>query len=177
MKKISFTTRAFTYALTIVNLTLLIVKTNILDLPIQKKKDAINYTTAFLVIGGTTLSRGLTLEGLVSTYFLRSSTQADTLMQMGRWFGYRHGYELLPRLWLSEKAIKQFEFMSLLDTDIRKTFNTMQILDQKPSEYAPKIMNTPKYSFIRITSKNKMQRAEEVDLDFRGDQTQTTTFF
>ena len=53
---------------------------------------------AFIVIGGATLSRGLTLEGLVCTYFLRSVRQADTLMQMGRWFGYRKGYELYPRI-------------------------------------------------------------------------------
>ena len=55
-----------------------------------------NIAPAFLVIGGNTLSRGLTLEGLISTYFLRPAKCADTLMQMGRWFGYRHGYELLP---------------------------------------------------------------------------------
>lgn len=49
---------------------------------------------AFIVVGGNTLSRGLTLEGLTTTYFLRTTNQADTLMQMGRWFGYRKGYEL-----------------------------------------------------------------------------------
>ena len=45
-----------------------------------------------IVIGGDKLSRGLTLEGLTISYFTRSSNTYDTLMQMGRWFGFRPGY-------------------------------------------------------------------------------------
>ena len=45
-----------------------------------------------IVIGGDKLSRGLTLEGLTVSYFTRSSNTYDTLMQMGRWFGFRQGY-------------------------------------------------------------------------------------
>ncbi|WP_322560418.1 Z1 domain-containing protein, partial [Staphylococcus haemolyticus] len=67
---------------------------------------------AFIVIGGNTLSRGLTLEGLTTTYFLRTTNQADTLMQMGRWFGYRKGYEIFPRVWLDNMANKRFLFLS-----------------------------------------------------------------
>ena len=58
---------------------------------------------AFIVIGGNTLSRGLTIEGLVSTYFLRPTKFGDSLVQMGRWFGYRKGYELFPRVWMDRK--------------------------------------------------------------------------
>ena len=50
-------------------------------------------------VGGDKLSRGLTLPGLMVSYFLRTSRMYDTLMQMGRWFGYRDGYEDLPNIY------------------------------------------------------------------------------
>ena len=53
-----------------------------------------------IAVGGFSLSRGLTLEGLVVSYFLRNSMMYDTLLQMGRWFGYRRGYEDLCRVWM-----------------------------------------------------------------------------
>lgn len=134
-------------------------------------------TPAFIVIGGSTLSRGLTLEGLVSTYFLRSTTQADTLMQMGRWFGYRRGYELLPRIWLSKQTLKQFKFLSILDHELRKEIHEMEINDVTPSEYGPRVSTHPKASFIRVTAKNRMQSAEEVDIDYSGSSHQTVVFY
>lgn len=57
-----------------------------------------------IAVGGLSLSRGLTLEGLVVSYFLRNSMMYDTLLQMGRWFGYRPGYEDLCRVWMPEEA-------------------------------------------------------------------------
>src|SRR5204863_2247591 len=57
-----------------------------------------------IAVGGFSLSRGLTLEGLSITYFLRNSVMYDTLMQMGRWFGYRPGYDDLCRIWMPEDA-------------------------------------------------------------------------
>lgn len=131
---------------------------------------------AFIVVGGTTLSRGLTLEGLISTYFLRSVGQADTLMQMGRWFGYRVKYELIPRIWLTRKTISQFEFLSDLDLSLRNEISQMESRGQLPNQYGPKIKNTPMYNFIRITSKKKMQSAIAAEYDFRGAFMQTTLF-
>lgn len=80
---------------------------------------------AFLVIGGNTLSRGLTIEGLISTYFLRPAGCADTLMQMGRWFGYRKGYELIPRIWLSMRVRDQFRFIAEMDQKLRNEIKDM----------------------------------------------------
>ena len=131
---------------------------------------------AFIVIGGATLSRGLTIEGLVSTYFLRSVGQADTLMQMGRWFGYRKGYELLPRLWITEKTKQQFEFLADLDKDLRDEIEQMEIMGIKPENYGPKVKNTPKCSLIRITAKNRMQSAQASDMDYTGGTIQTYMF-
>jgi hypothetical protein len=53
-----------------------------------------------ILVGGTKLSRGFTVEGLTTTYYRRKTKQADTLMQMGRWFGFRTGYRDLVRLYI-----------------------------------------------------------------------------
>lgn len=131
---------------------------------------------AFIVIGGATLSRGLTIEGLISTFFLRSVSQADTLMQMGRWFGYRRGYELLPRLWITSKTNDQFKFLSALDQELRDEIHEMETLGKSPAQYGPRVKNTPKASFIRITAKNRMQSAKSTDMDFSGSFNQTYLF-
>ena len=131
---------------------------------------------AFLVIGGATLSRGLTLEGLVSTFFLRSVKQADTLMQMGRWFGYRRGYELYPRLWITDTARVQFEFLSSLDQELREEIHMMEVTGLKPSEYAAKVRNSPRLQLIRITAKNRMQSAMNAEMDYSGSFNQTHIF-
>lgn len=131
---------------------------------------------AFIVIGGATLSRGLTIEGLVSTFFLRSVSQADTLMQMGRWFGYRKGYELLPRIWITPKTNDQFKFLAALDQELRDEIHEMDTLGKSPSQYGPRVKNTPKASFIHITAKNRMQSAKPTDMDYSGSYNQTYLF-
>lgn len=133
------------------------------------------FAPAFLVVGGNTLSRGLTLEGLVCTYFSREVRQADSLMQMGRWFGYRRGYELLPRIWLTTKGQERFEFLTELDTDLRT--NLTQYRSQvTPKEYGPLIMNTPGVSFMTLTSAGKSQNMTEADMNFAGANLQTIHF-
>lgn len=131
---------------------------------------------AFIVVGGATLSRGLTIEGLMSTFFLRSVGQADTLMQMGRWFGYRKNYELLPRIWVTRKTQLQFEFLAALDQELRDEIQYMDVNGRSPAEYGPKVKNSPKLSFIRITAKNKMQSATDSTMDYSGASNQTYLF-
>lgn len=131
---------------------------------------------AFIVVGGNTLSRGLTIEGLISTYFLRSSCQADSLMQMGRWFGYRQGYEMLPRIWMTRDTLEKFQFLAVLEDELRQDLYDYMLLGKSPLEYGPRVKNTPKASWLRITAKNKMQGAVEVDLDFTGTRNQTIHF-
>ena len=124
-----------------------------------EKSSGLDFSTAFIVIGGATLSRGLTIEGLISTYFLRSTKQADTLMQMGRWFGYRRGYELLQRIWLTENAVRQFEFLADMDSELRENIYRMELFNKKPKDYAVVIKQSPAVNLIRITSENRMQSA------------------
>lgn len=131
---------------------------------------------AFIVIGGATLSRGLTLEGLISTFFIRSVGQADTLMQMGRWFGYRKNYELLPRIWMTQKTKEQFKFLAALDQELRDEIQYMDVNGRSPAEYGPKVKNSPKVSFIRITAKNRMQSATPAEMDYSGSSNQTYLF-
>lgn len=131
---------------------------------------------AFIVVGGNTMSRGLTLEGLVSTYFVRKTNQGDTLMQMGRWFGYRKNYELLPRIWMSESSKKAFEELVVVDTSLRNfikdNYNIMT-----PAEFPPKVKKFPKSAYLKkITSDTKSRASADTDFNFEGTITETTTF-
>lgn len=139
-----------------------------------KENEYNGYAPAFLVIGGATLSRGLTIEGLVSTYFLRSVNFADSLMQMGRWFGYRRGYELLPRLWLTKNAVSQFKYLSNMDYELRETIKEMEEEEKNPSNYAVKVL-LPEMNVIGIVNNNKMQAANR-GFDYSGTYKQTYKF-
>lgn len=131
---------------------------------------------AFIVVGGNTLSRGLTLEGLTTTYFLRTTNQADTLMQMGRWFGFRKGYETIPRVWMDQMALNRFTFLSQMNEELREEIQVYAETGSSPIEYAPRIKNSPNYKLIRITSNNKQQSAEALEFDFAGFNSQTIYF-
>lgn len=136
----------------------------------------LDFAPAFIVIGGNTLSRGLTIEGLVSTYFSRKVLQADTLMQMGRWFGFRRFYELYPRIWMASSTLEKFNFLTSLDEELREEIRRFHLLNIDPSKYGPMVKNTPKASWLRITSKKRMQRAQEVEMDYSGTNTETLVF-
>jgi len=130
----------------------------------------------FIVIGGNTLSRGLTIEGLICSYFARNSNQADTLMQMARWFGYRKGVELLQRIWMTSKVQAKFEALSKIDMDMKEEIERFMERGISPAQFGPRIRNIPEIKSFRITSKRKSQMAEYDDFDFRGDSYETTDF-
>lgn len=69
----------------------------------QQKLDFDQNPVWRILIGGTKLSRGFTVEGLTVSYYRRRTKQADTLLQMGRWFGYRPGYQDLVRLYIGRE--------------------------------------------------------------------------
>ncbi len=104
-----------------------------------------------IAVGGNTLSRGLTLEGLVCSLFVRRSTKAyDTLMQMGRWFGYRPGYEDLPRLWTTADLMSMFRKVADIENDLRETIEQGVSDGLTPSEMQIEIVQHPG---MTITSK------------------------
>ncbi|KAB8125580.1 endonuclease [Gracilibacillus oryzae] len=144
--------------------------------PSSSKLKELGTAPAFIIIGGSTLSRGLTIEGLVSTYFLRATTAGDSLMQMGRWFGFRKGYELYPRIWMTDNTFDQFQFLTSLEEELREELKEYELGNKNPSEYGPRVKNSPKVSFLRVTAKNKMQNAIQIDMDFSGASIQTIHF-
>ncbi|EKZ0100418.1 Z1 domain-containing protein [Enterococcus faecium] len=140
------------------------------------KKTAPNFAPMFIVVGGNTLSRGLTLEGLVSSYFLRTTNQADTLMQMGRWFGFRKKYEIFPRIWMDSKTRERFVFLSQMNEELRDEITELSQRGETPLTYQIRVKNSPDRSLIKLTSANKMYGAIESNLNFTGFNKQTVIF-
>ena len=144
--------------------------------PSEEQLSAMDKDPVFIVIGGNTLSRGLTIDGLVCSYFSRNSNQADTLMQMARWFGYRKGIELLQRIWMTTLVHKKYEALSKIDMDMKEEIERFMERGISPASFGPRIRNTPEIKNFRITSKKKSQQAEYDDFDFSGDSYETTDF-
>lgn len=112
----------------------------------------------YIAIGGLSLSRGLTLEGLTVTYFLRNSKMYDTLMQMGRWFGYRPGYEDLVRIWLTAESSGWYEHITGVVTELRDELKDMQKAGGTPMDFGLKVRTDP--DVLTITARNKMGSGE-----------------
>ena len=144
--------------------------------PSDKQLEGMKKAPVFIVMGGNTLSRGLTLEGLVCTYFARNVNQADTLMQMARWFGYRHGYELLQRIWMPKSVQDKFELIAEIDEKLKAEFEDYMKKGKSPAEFGPRIMNSAKIAKFVLTSKNKSQNMVSCDVDFSGDSYEITKF-
>ena len=144
--------------------------------PEKDALQALGFAPAFIVVGGSTLSRGLTLENLISTYFLRAGAQMDTLMQMGRWFGYRPGYELLPRIWMPEDTRNKFVFMAGVEEELREDLRRFEDAGADPREYGPRVRIHPKASWLRPTAKNRSKAMTGSEYDFSGVNRQTTIF-
>lgn len=118
-----------------------------------------------IFIGGNILARGLTLEGLVVSYYLRKTAAADTLLQMGRWFGYRPNYEDLVRIWTSEEIIDLFEYAAEISASLRREIGRMNDMGLTPEEFGLAIQQHPE-SF-RITAQSKSRNASELPATIR----------
>ena len=126
-------------------------------------------------IGGNTLSRGITLEGLVSSYFARRFTNQssyDTLLQMGRWFGYRKGYELLPRIWTTEFLRNSFRDLVIMEQNLRDQMN-FYLVGDSPANRAPVITQMPA---MAITRRSVIGNIEVGSVNFSGTAPQTIIF-
>jgi Z1 domain len=126
-----------------------------------------------IAIGGDKLARGLTLEGLTVSYFLRASRMYDTLMQMGRWFGYRPGYIDLCRLYTTDDLVEWFEHIADASEELREEFDFMAASGATPREYGLKVQSHP---ILMVTSQLKMRTARDLDLSFSGQLLETVTF-
>jgi len=125
-----------------------------------------------IAVGGDKLSRGLTLEGLSVSYFLRTSKMYDTLMQMGRWFGYRPGYLDLCRLFTTNTLIDWYRHIALAEAELRREFDYMVGAKLTPLDYGLRVRTHPEGMIV--TALNKMCHSQTLELSWAGVLVQTT---
>jgi hypothetical protein len=113
-----------------------------------------------IAVGGNSLSRGLTLEGLCVSYLLRNSKAYDTLLQMGRWFGYRDGYGDLCRVFLSEEAEGWYRHVADATNELKRDFSRMRRQGATPAEFGLRVRTHP--DTLLITARNKMATGVDV---------------
>ena len=128
-----------------------------------------------IAVGGDKLSRGLTLEGLSVSYFLRASKMYDTLMQMGRWFGYRPGYLDLCRLYTTDELIDWYSHITSASEELKLEFDHMAEIGATPQDYGLKVRTHPQG--LLITGVNKMRAGTEMELSYAGSLSETTIFY
>lgn len=114
-----------------------------------------------IVIGGNSLARGYTLEGLSISYFLRNSIYYDTLMQMARWFGYREGYEDLCKIYIKEEMIKNFAHIGNVLNELKTDLLEMNQNNKTPEEFGLMIRQHPVSKNLQITALNKMKNTTD----------------
>lgn len=107
-----------------------------------------------IAIGGFSLSRGLTLEGLTVSYFLRNSLMYDTLMQMGRWFGYRQDYEDLCRVWMLQEATSWYAHIAEATEELQRELKRMERTNATPMQFGLAVRSHP--SALMVTARNKI---------------------
>lgn len=127
-----------------------------------------------IAVGGNVLSRGLTIEGLVVSFFGRRIELYDALSQAGRWFGYRSGYADMQRIWSTEPTFGFFRDLALVDRDVRE-----QIVELCRQGVSPRQLpvSVRKHDLLEITSRYKLWFAEEVDLPVQDTFFETRSFW
>jgi hypothetical protein len=126
-----------------------------------------------IIVGGNKLSRGLTLEGLLVSYFVRKPKQpkADTLTQMGRFFGFRQHIVEITRVYTTAALIHDFREISLLEAALRRDLQRYAKSGKTPREFAPRVQKR-----LGLMPTAKMGAAQEFGITYSGDLVQTTSF-
>ena len=128
-----------------------------------------------VAVGGGRLARGITLEGLSTSYYLRTTRMYDSLMQMGRWFGYRPGYVDLCRLYTTETIYEWFNHITMATEEMRYDFDEMTTRNLKPKDFTLKVRNH--HGLLAITSVAKLFWAKDITMSFSGSNPQTYLLF
>ena len=142
-------------------------------------KDALDYWDhpegmSAIAIGGDKLSRGLTLEGLSVSYYLRASRMYDTLLQMGRWFGYRPGYVDLCRLYTTGELSDFYSHITMATEELRQEFDLMADRGMSPSDFGLRVRSHP--AGLVITATNKMRNGTRMTVSYSADISETISF-
>ena len=142
-------------------------------------KDALDYWDhpeglSVIAIGGDKLSRGLTLEGLSVSYYLRASRMYDTLLQMGRWFGYRPGYVDLCRLYTTEELRDFYSHITMATDELRQEFDLMADRGMTPRDFGLRVRSHP--AGLVITAANKMRNGTRMAVSYSAGISETISF-
>ena len=136
--------------------------------------DRTGQVLSVIAVGGDKLSRGFTLEGLSVSYYLRASKMYDTLMQMGRWFGYRPGYADLCRLFTTTELAGWYRHITLAMEEMRNQFDLLSALNRTPAEYGLRVRTLP--GVLQITAANKRRTGQRMNLSYSGTVEETYVF-
>lgn len=123
-----------------------------------------NKSLRVIAVGGLALSRGLTLEGLMVSYFYRNTATFDVLMQMGRWFGYRSGYEDLFQIWTSQISADWYAEVARASQELKDDIRNMREQYLTPKDFGIKVRDN--CDDLQITSSNKMRSASSVFMQY-----------
>lgn len=126
-----------------------------------------------IAVGGLSLSRGLTLEGLCTSYFYRNSSMYDTLMQMGRWFGYRWKYRDMCKVWMPEESMAWYSYISMATDKLREEVKRMQNADMTPKDFGLAVRSD--IQGLLVTARNKMRTAKDYEtvINYSGEVVET----
>ncbi|MCQ4266875.1 Z1 domain-containing protein [Pseudomonas stutzeri] len=145
-----------------------LVAARVVEVNASKRSQRLDYEqggehgVTVIAVGGFSLSRGLTLEGLTVSYFLRNSMMYDTLMQMGRWFGYRPGYEDLCRIWIPADGVGWYAHIHEAMDDLQAQLKRMELANATPEQFGLAVRSHPE-SLI-VTARNKMGTGRELPM-------------
>ena len=147
----------------------------------QSSKHRLNYSAQpnglrVIAVGGTALSRGLTLEGLAISYFHRTSNQYDTLLQMGRWFGYRDGYGKFCRVWMPEATKTYFVLIAEAIEELRKELKFMSSIHETPANFGIKVRSHPDCLAITAAAKMRTGTKQVVQVGYSSTKIETPYF-
>ncbi|RUL53949.1 Z1 domain-containing protein [Lysinibacillus antri] len=134
-------------------------------IPLEYRDDIV---TNAIVIGGSSLSRGYTLEGLSVSYFLRTTIFYDTLMQMGRWFGYRTDYEDLCKIYMTETMFDSFKIIIEATLDLMDSLKEMEKFGKTPKDFGLAVQQHPD-SGLQVTARNKLKNTGEIYFEMKLD--------
>ncbi len=141
---------------------------NIEEIDYERFKDI---GLSVIAVGGSRLSRGITLEGLSVSYYLRTTRMYDSLMQMGRWFGYRPGYVDLCRLFTTDEIFGWFNHITMATEEMRNDFDEMTAALKRPKDFRLKVRNH--HGLLTITSLAKLNFSEKIEISFSDTNIQT----
>ena len=125
-----------------------------------KKYEKDGHGLTAIAVGGLSLSRGLTIDGLCVSYMYRNTKMYDTLMQMGRWFGYRPGFEDLCRVYLSQDSIDWYAHIADAANELKRQITRMRRARLSPKQFGLYVKAHP--DRLLITARNKMRSGEKL---------------